>query len=222
MWDSAVFPEPRSFTSQEAVWSSGVPLDTTLPTGTTLPSVYASQNGRAPDRGNSQAIGTSYPGSLANAFPFSVGQQPSGSAQISSRQLRPGQIEEIASPNGMFSHAVNGQSSTTQTSRPNSAGPTPPLDSGNATSHSGPSPFGDTELFSLWYPNWPESLPSPKIVFDLCELYFSKDVVGRQAVNKSNFLANLALPPSHHAFPHVALIHAICATAIRFVENDCM
>jgi hypothetical protein len=32
----------------------------------------------------------------------------------------------------------------------------------------------------------------------------------------------LALPPSHHAFPHVALIHAICATAIRFVENDCM
>ena len=81
-------------------------------------------------------------------------------------------------------------------------------------------PLDDGEFFGLLWPNWPASLPSPKLIYSLCDVFFSKRFLGEDLVNKDKFFANLALPPTHRDFPHTALIHAMCAVATKFVTPD--
>lgn len=80
--------------------------------------------------------------------------------------------------------------------------------------------LADSDFFGLFWPNWPPSLPSPKLVYQLVDVYFSKRYLMEDLVNKQKFLANLALPPTDKDFPHVSLVHAMCATATKFVEAD--
>lgn len=88
---------------------------------------------------------------------------------------------------------------------------TPGSDQGNGSG---------ADFFSLIWPNWPVSLPSPKLVHNLCQVFFSKKFLGENLINKERFFMNLALPPDHRDFPHVALLHSMCAVATKFVSLD--
>lgn len=78
----------------------------------------------------------------------------------------------------------------------------------------------DSDFYGIFFPNWPPTLPSPRLVYQLCDVYFSKRHTTEDLVNKQKFFAHLALQPSHRDFPHTALIHAMCAVATRFIKQD--
>ena len=78
----------------------------------------------------------------------------------------------------------------------------------------------DNAFFNLFWPNWPPSLPSPKLVYSLCDIFFSKKWLCEGIVNKERFFKGLTCPPHHPAFPHVALLHAMCAVATKFVSPE--
>lgn len=78
----------------------------------------------------------------------------------------------------------------------------------------------DNAFFNLFWPNWPASLPSPKLVYSLCDIFFSKKWLCEGIVNKERFFKGLACPPHHPSFPHVSLLHAMCAIATKFVAPD--
>lgn len=78
----------------------------------------------------------------------------------------------------------------------------------------------DNAFFNLFWPNWPASLPSPKLVYSLCDIFFSKKWLCEGIVNKERFFKGLACPPHHAAFPHVSLLHAMCAVATKFVAPE--
>lgn len=78
----------------------------------------------------------------------------------------------------------------------------------------------DDTFFNLFWPNWPASLPSPKIVYSLCDIFFSKKWLCEGIVNRDKFFKGLAFPPHHPNFPHVALLHAMCAIATKFIEPN--
>ncbi|KAM0751551.1 hypothetical protein T439DRAFT_324738 [Meredithblackwellia eburnea MCA 4105] len=81
-----------------------------------------------------------------------------------------------------------------------------------------PAPTRDP-LLEIFYPGWPNDLPSPHLVSRLVDVYFAKTHAATGMVNQGRFLANLALPPTHSGFPHTSLIHAMLATAARMVGN---
>ena len=92
---------------------------------------------------------------------------------------------------------------------------------GNPNGSAGPhSVLEEGDFYGLFWPNWPPSLPNPKLVYNLCDVYFSKRCTMEDLVSKPRFFANLALQPSHKDFPHISLIHAMCAIATRFVPAD--
>jgi hypothetical protein len=80
--------------------------------------------------------------------------------------------------------------------------------------------LSDSTFFNLFWPNWPTSLPSPKLVYNLCDIFFSKKWLCEGIVNKEKFFKGLACPPHHQSFPHVSLLHAVCAVATKFVASD--
>ncbi|KAH8927064.1 hypothetical protein BT69DRAFT_1347587 [Atractiella rhizophila] len=54
----------------------------------------------------------------------------------------------------------------------------------------------------------------------LVDSFFTRDHAGKNLVDKAKFSRNLLLPPNHSSFPHLSLIHAICAIGARFVSRD--
>lgn len=78
----------------------------------------------------------------------------------------------------------------------------------------------DDPLLQLFYPGWDASLPSPALVSRLVDVYFSRPHMASGMVNQARFLASLALPPTHVGFPPSCLLHAMLATASRFVSED--
>lgn len=83
-----------------------------------------------------------------------------------------------------------------------------------------PQTLPDEAFFNLFWPNWPNSLPSPKLVYSLCDIFFSKKWLCEGIVNRDKFFKGLACPPHHQSFPHVSLIHAICAIATKFIKPE--
>ncbi|WRT70814.1 uncharacterized protein IL334_007813 [Kwoniella shivajii] len=71
-------------------------------------------------------------------------------------------------------------------------------------------------FLDILFPGWPPKLPTPSMLDHLVETFFNMVPSVHRVLHRQSFLARLALPPTHSQFPHVALLHAICATAARY------
>ncbi|CED85511.1 Zn(2)-C6 fungal-type DNA-binding domain [Phaffia rhodozyma] len=72
-------------------------------------------------------------------------------------------------------------------------------------------------LMSLLYPGWPPHLPNPMMLEHIVESFFRYLASVAGIFNNGRFMARLTLAPSHHDFPHPAVLHAICAVTSRFL-----
>ncbi|WVW80553.1 hypothetical protein I302_102538 [Kwoniella bestiolae CBS 10118] len=71
-------------------------------------------------------------------------------------------------------------------------------------------------FLELLFPGWPAKLPTPSMLDHLVETFFNMVPSVPRVLHRQSFMTRLALPPTHAEFPHVALLHAICATAARY------
>ncbi|KAL8279936.1 hypothetical protein RQP46_007786 [Phenoliferia psychrophenolica] len=106
-------------------------------------------------------------------------------------------------PDSLYHHALS-------TSFPLARAPPPPFSASPPASPPDP-------LLEIFYPGWPQSLPTPLLVMRLIDVYFQKPHAASGMVNQAKFLTSMSLPPTHSKFPHVSLIHAMLATAARMV-----
>ncbi|KAG9042988.1 hypothetical protein FS837_010152 [Tulasnella sp. UAMH 9824] len=60
---------------------------------------------------------------------------------------------------------------------------------------------------------WPLNIPPPAMLFHLVEIFFYSVPLASRLIHKPTFISNLSQPPTSPDFPHVAVLHAICALA---------
>ncbi|KAL7418204.1 hypothetical protein BDY24DRAFT_12918 [Mrakia frigida] len=97
---------------------------------------------------------------------------------------------------------------------------TPPTTSFQTIDFSPPQP--SLHQFSpLLYSGYPSTLPPPHLLFYLVEIFFLKVPTVPKIINRHSFLTSLrTLPPTHPAFPSVAVLHAIVALAVRHCGRE--
>ena len=85
-------------------------------------------------------------------------------------------------------------------------------------------------FLDLFWPGWPPHLPTPALLDHVSvlsetssqpltvsvETFFAKVPTVPRILHRPTFLKRLTRPPTHPDFPHVALLHAICAAAGRY------
>ncbi|WWC72694.1 uncharacterized protein I206_106658 [Kwoniella pini CBS 10737] len=71
-------------------------------------------------------------------------------------------------------------------------------------------------FLDILFPGWPPKLPTPSMLEHLVETFFNMVPSVPRVIHRQTFLARLALPPTHSDYPHVSLLHAICAAAARY------
>ncbi|CAE6467402.1 unnamed protein product [Rhizoctonia solani] len=60
---------------------------------------------------------------------------------------------------------------------------------------------------------WPTRLPKPDLFYHLVDVFFTCYPHAHYILHRPSFMLSLALPPKSPNFPHVSLLHAICAYA---------
>ncbi|KAG8846766.1 hypothetical protein FRB96_001791 [Tulasnella sp. 330] len=86
-----------------------------------------------------------------------------------------------------------------------------PLISPNGSQTSSASPSSENATLSTEI--WPLNIPPPELLYHLAETVFAAVPLANRVLHRPTFMASLAYPPSSHEFPHVNLLHAICALA---------
>ncbi|KAF8609570.1 hypothetical protein BDV93DRAFT_148252 [Ceratobasidium sp. AG-I] len=102
---------------------------------------------------------------------------------------------------------------------------------GSHKSSDGPSPFtpsvpspaiqaspsqGNEANQQIMWSDWPDRLPAPDLLHHLIEVFFTCYPHAYHLLHRPTFMASLAYSPKSPAFPHVTLLHAICAYASIF------
>lgn len=64
--------------------------------------------------------------------------------------------------------------------------------------------------------NWPKGLPAPYLLEHLIETFFNQVPFVPRILQRGLFMARARLPPTSPDFPHIALLHAVCAAAAPF------
>jgi hypothetical protein len=68
----------------------------------------------------------------------------------------------------------------------------------------------------LQHSSYPRNLPSPTTLFQLVDVFFTKVPTVSKIIHRHRFMVSLTtLNPSHPAYPHPAVLHAIVAIAAR-------
>ncbi|KAI0068336.1 hypothetical protein BV25DRAFT_1793002 [Artomyces pyxidatus] len=75
-------------------------------------------------------------------------------------------------------------------------------------------------LSSLIHSGWNPDLPEPAVLDHYIEVFFNCDPCGSRVLHRPAFLASMRLPPKSPGFPHSAVLHAICASASRWVSKN--
>ncbi|ORY33727.1 hypothetical protein BCR39DRAFT_518895 [Naematelia encephala] len=76
------------------------------------------------------------------------------------------------------------------------------------------------ELFSqIMWSDWPKDLPTLEVVDHMAAVFFDKIPTYSKMVQRTAFMQNLHLPPSHRDFPAVCLIHAVLALAANWISS---
>ncbi|KAG9038131.1 hypothetical protein FRB95_002571 [Tulasnella sp. JGI-2019a] len=60
---------------------------------------------------------------------------------------------------------------------------------------------------------WPINIPPPELLYHLVDTVLTSVPLANRIIHRPTFMANLEKPPSSLDFPHVNLLHAICALA---------
>ncbi|KAG8902511.1 hypothetical protein FRB99_004385 [Tulasnella sp. 403] len=58
---------------------------------------------------------------------------------------------------------------------------------------------------------WPLNIPPPDVLHHLVETFFNSAPLATRLLHRPTFMTSLKKPPTSRDFPHVALLHAICA-----------
>ncbi|KAF9240865.1 hypothetical protein BU15DRAFT_87440 [Melanogaster broomeanus] len=88
---------------------------------------------------------------------------------------------------------------------------------GSASSSPGASSDAALELI---YSGWNPDLPEPHILDHYIEVFFKCDPCGPRILHRPSFLSAMRLHPRDPAFPHSAILHAICASASRWSSRS--
>ncbi|KAI6047554.1 hypothetical protein EDC04DRAFT_3100931 [Pisolithus marmoratus] len=72
----------------------------------------------------------------------------------------------------------------------------------------------------LIHTGWNTDLPEPHILDHYIETFFRCDPCGPRILHRPSFLATICLHPRDPAFPHSAILHAICACASRWSSRN--
>ncbi|CAE6429376.1 unnamed protein product [Rhizoctonia solani] len=75
------------------------------------------------------------------------------------------------------------------------------------------------ELSAIIPHNWPEELPEPYVLTHLVRTFFASHALAPHLLHRPTFLARLALPPTHAAFPAPSLLHAISAVGALYAPQ---
>ncbi|GMK57173.1 hypothetical protein CspeluHIS016_0400070 [Cutaneotrichosporon spelunceum] len=78
----------------------------------------------------------------------------------------------------------------------------------------------DTRLLQVMFSDWSLDLPQPETVHHIVDVFFSRVRLIPNMFHRASFLANLALPPSHHDFPTLALLHGILALTAPYIPPE--
>ncbi|KAG8886977.1 hypothetical protein FRB98_000701 [Tulasnella sp. 332] len=89
-----------------------------------------------------------------------------------------------------------------------------PLICFNDPQSSSASPMPETAALSTEI--WPVNIPPLELLHHLAETVFAAVPLANRILHRPTFMASLAYPPSSHEFPHVNLLHAICALASMY------
>ncbi|CAE6449866.1 unnamed protein product [Rhizoctonia solani] len=84
-----------------------------------------------------------------------------------------------------------------------------PVEELHIMGNSPPNPHGQQLVLS----GWPTRLPKPDLVHHLVDVFFSCYPHAHYIIHRSSFMLSLSLSPKSPDFPHVSLLHAICAYA---------
>lgn len=68
----------------------------------------------------------------------------------------------------------------------------------------------------IMWSDWPARLPPPDLMHHLIDVFFTCYPQAHYLLHRPTFMASLAYSPKSPAFPHVTLLHAICAYASIF------
>ncbi|EUC59522.1 fungal specific transcription factor domain protein [Rhizoctonia solani AG-3 Rhs1AP] len=77
----------------------------------------------------------------------------------------------------------------------------------------------DPEPSAMIPHNWPEELPEPYVMTHLVRTFFVSHALAPHLLHRPTFLARLALPPTHAAFPAPSLLHAIAAVGALYAPQ---
>ncbi|KIJ68347.1 hypothetical protein HYDPIDRAFT_173098 [Hydnomerulius pinastri MD-312] len=75
-------------------------------------------------------------------------------------------------------------------------------------------------VLELIYSGWNPDLPEPHILEHYIDVFFKCDPCGPRILHRPSFLAAMRLHPRDPAFPHSAILHAICASASRWSSRN--
>ncbi|KAH9175263.1 hypothetical protein EDB89DRAFT_1847750 [Lactarius sanguifluus] len=75
-------------------------------------------------------------------------------------------------------------------------------------------------LTGLIYSGWNPDLPEPDVLDHYIDVFFKCDPCGSRIFHRPDFLVSMKFPPKHPGFPHTAILHAICASASRWVSKN--
>ena len=192
---------PIQGSSTRQVFNGG--SDGTIPAGVTVSSLFgeAAYQPMRPELHTSRSSSNGYhspPDARKNSY------------EISGSSL-PHTPDLVGSSSNAIQAQANGTSAFSQPSGLPEAG-------GIAPTAAGTTALPDPD--SLFASDWPASLPSPKLVYSLLEIFFSKKFMFSSLINAEKFYGHLSLGPSHQDFPHVALLHSMCAVATTFVATQ--
>ncbi|CAE6443114.1 unnamed protein product [Rhizoctonia solani] len=67
--------------------------------------------------------------------------------------------------------------------------------------------------------SWPEELPEPYVLTHLVRTFFASHALAPHLLHRPTFLARLALPPTHEAFPAPALLHGMAAIGALYAPQ---
>jgi hypothetical protein len=85
--------------------------------------------------------------------------------------------------------------------------------SGNnlAVAHPAESRYEPDPFLELLYPGWPSRLPAPDLLTHLIDVFFTSHPNALHIIHRPTFMYRLAFSPTSREFPHVSILHAICA-----------
>ncbi|KII93558.1 hypothetical protein PLICRDRAFT_171296 [Plicaturopsis crispa FD-325 SS-3] len=150
---------------------------------------------------------------------------PNRNSQLRNSNLRAGSSSSAGRHTSPQAHTLAGDISLPQASLNvgnlmiPSKTPEPRLPTHSPDLHTTNDPKAHDHFFEMLFSGWNTDLPDPSELPRYVEVFFRCDPCGSRVLNRPAFMASLLLPPRDPGFPHSAILHAICASASRWMSK---